>query len=304
MGEEENSLPQIRIPERLENATPRIKLSKRRDSELALESRSLGQLFWDKLSPEKQMALEQPIRKIEQSIAKFFPENYDSPLIAKTASFPNDQLERQTDVRSCTYVATANGLRILDQPREEYLRDGLKARIEQLTGQISETLNPRKLEAIFASGSPYNQFNLRKFEQPKVRMPSSHPEMMSLFRSLQNGDIAVAAWRMLPTAIRQQGYGHISHARTIVGFSRRPNETIVLHVIDPYGARQEELSFRDWVVASRMNTYFDNPFYDEDSVRKVAEIMGQRNGMMGDIANDVWVIHKKQPKIVLNRDAS
>src|SRR5688572_7395840 len=117
---------------------------------------SLGQQFWELLSPEVQAAIEQPIRNIEQSVARKFPEGYSSPLVAKSASMPIDLLEKQTDATSCTYVSTANALRILDQVKPEYSKDSLKDRIDQLTGQPNITLNPSKMEAIFSSGAPYD----------------------------------------------------------------------------------------------------------------------------------------------------
>lgn len=75
--------------------------------------------FWDKLSPDKQAILEGPIRKIEESIARQFPEGYVSPLVGKATDL-RGQLERQTDLTSCTYIASGNALRVLDQPRIEY----------------------------------------------------------------------------------------------------------------------------------------------------------------------------------------
>lgn len=300
MGEEEGGQPKIRIALRTTSEKPRLSLPRRQDS-LESESGGLGQLFWDKLSPEKQVLIEEPIRKIEQSIARQFPEGYTSPLVPRLSTIPREQLERQMDATSCTYVAISNALRVLDQPRPEYSRDSLKSRIEQQTGQTQTTLNPERLERIFTLGSPYDQFGLRRFEQPRIRMPQTHPEMMSLFRALQNGDIAVADWRLSSEAIRQGG-AFVEHARTVVGFSRGPNETVMLHVIDPYGARQEVWSFRDWVVASRMNMYFDNPIYNNNDVRKVAEVMGQKGGMMAGIASEVWVIQKKEPRLVITRN--
>lgn len=298
--EEEGGQPKIRITPRTTAETPRIRLPRREANTTNSSERSLGQLLWNKLSPEKQAALEAPIRRIEQSIAEQFPEGYTSPLVGKLATISREQLERQTDATSCTYVATANALRVIDQPRPEYSRDALKRKIEQLTEQAQVTLNPDKVDRILNSGTPYNQFALQRFEQPRIRMPQTHPEMMQVFRALQGGDLAVASWRLTAEPIRQGG-GFVEHARTIVGFSKGANETVSLHVIDPYGARQEVWSFRDWVVASRMSMYFDNPFYNIEDVRKVTEVMSQKGGMMAGIASDVWVIHKRSPKIVISR---
>lgn len=298
--EGEGGQPKIRITPRATTETPRVRLSGRETNFTDSLGGGLGQLLWNKLSPEKQAALEGPIRKIEQSIAKQFPEGYASPLVGRLATISREQLERQTDATSCTYVATANALRVVDKPRIEYSRDALKSRIEQLTEQTQANLSAERIDRIFNSGTPYSQFALQRFEQPKIRMPQVHPEMMEFFRALQGGDIAVADWRLTTEAIRGRG-GFIDHARTIIGFSRGPNESILLHVIDPYGARQETWSFRDWVVASRMNSTFDNPLYDVEDVRKVAEVMGQRSGIMAGIASDIWVIHKKSPKIVISK---
>lgn len=278
--------------------TPRIKLPKRETVITGTSSGGLGELLWNKLSPEKQAILKAPIERIEQSIAKQFPEGYTSPLVSRLATISKEELERQTDATSCTYVATANALRVVDQPRIEYSKDALKSRIEQLTEQTQITLSTERIDRIFNSGAPYSQFTLQRFERPKIRMPQVHPEMTQFLRALQDGDIAVADWRLTTEAIRGSS-GFIDHARTIVGFSRDPNQTILLHVIDPYGARQEVWSFRDWVVASRMNSTFDNPLYGIEDVRKVAEVMGQTGGVMAGIASDIWVIHKKRPQIVI-----
>lgn len=289
MGQEEGGSP-----------TLRLRLPKRDGFTVKTSTGDLGGLIWNKLSPEKQAALEGPIRIIEQGIARQFPEGYASPLVARASSLPEGQLERQTDTTSCTYVATANALRVLDQPKLEYSRDALKNRNEQLQGQAQVALNAKEIENIFNSGTPYDQFALQRFEQPKLRMPQTHPEMIRFFRALQNGNIAVAGWRSSIDAIRQGG-GFVEHARTIVGFSRGPNESIILHVIDPYGARQEKWSFRDWVVASEMEI-LDNPIFSEEEIRRFAGNMGKRGGMAAAIVSYAWVIHKKQPRLVIAKN--
>ena len=285
-----------------DNPSPRIRLARRETFSLTSGATSLGQLMWDKLSPEKQALLEPPIRRVEQQLARQFPEGYVSPLVAKAASIPGIQLERQTDATSCTYVATANALRVLDQPKPDYSRVALKNRIEQLSGRDEDAIYSADLDRIFNSGSPYDQFVLQKFEQPRLRMPQTSPEMRNFLRAFQDGKVAVAGWRLWPDAIRSAGGGILGHARTIVGFSKGPNETIMLHVIDPYGARQEKWSFRDWVIASNMDIHFDNPSVDMEEIRKISEFLSRKGGVMAATASYVWIIYKKKPRLILTRN--
>lgn len=161
------------------------------------------------------------------------------------------------------------------------------------------TIGAADLKAIFASGDPHNQFELYEYERSRLRMPQTSPEMMQLFRALQSGDMAVASWRTSAEAAARGSTGFIEHARTIAGFSRGFNNTVLLHVIDPYGARQETWSFRDWVVASRMNMYFDNPLYSTEDIQKITDNLNRSGGVMSAVASEVMVIHKKMPKLVL-----
>ena len=82
--------------------------------------------------------------------------------------------------------------------------------------------------------------------------------------------------------------------------SKTPDNNLKLHVIDPYGARQEVWSFRDWVVAMRMDMLFDNPRVTAQEMKDtwLPHINGS-GGMMRGIAEDTWVIHKKRPQILV-----
>jgi len=187
-----------------------------------------------------QVVIEGSIRKTEEMIARQFSDGYSSPLISKARTVKDgDHLERQHDLTSCTLVSTANALRVLDQPRAEFSRDTLKSQAERLSGRSQPTIDRENLRQIF-SASPYDQFSIRDLPEARVRLPNTSPEMTNLFRSLQEGNIAVAGWRKDPIrVIGSKGEGFINHARTIVGFTKGEGNTLWLHVVDPYGARQE-----------------------------------------------------------------
>jgi hypothetical protein len=289
--------------------TPRIKISPR-ESQVRMPSRinlaptgesnriieNAGLPFWNALSPEMQAGIEGPIRRVEESIARQFPDGYVSPTISRAKSLRDeDGLEKQHDLTSCTYVSTANALRLLDQPRPEYSRSALAAKTHELSGSPQNTIDRREITAILASVQPYNQFTLREQPSPaKVRLNAS-PEMTEVFRNLAQGDVAVAGWRQSPTrVVGSHGEGFIAHARTITGFSKGADNALQLHIVDPYGARPEVWTFRDWIAAMRMNTLFDNPSYTPEEVKVWMENIDKPNGLMANIANDVIVIHKRQ----------
>ncbi len=260
-----------------------------------------GLPFWDKLTPEIQTVIEGPIRRTEEMIARQFPDGFVSPKVAKARTIRDqDGLEEQHDTTSCTYVATANALRLLDTSRPEYSRDALKV----VAGGKETIPTPDSVRGILNSGEPYNQFYL-EVPHAKVRLasksPDVSPDMDVLFNDLARGGVAVAAWRLTPTKnVSPAGMGAIEHARTIAGFSRGPDNTLQLHIIDPYGARQEVWSFRDWIVAMRMNYPFDNPEYTPEEVKNWMENLNSNTGLMRNIAEDVNVIHKKKPQIVVS----
>lgn len=257
-----------------------------------------GLPFWNKLTPEMQVVIAGPIRRTEEAIAKHFPDGYVSPFVAKANSIKDqDGLEEQHDATSCSFVSTANALRLLDSSRPEYSKDTLM----NLAGSPRQLL-PNHLRTIFNS-SPFNQFTLET-PQAKVRLLGNSdlpPDMLTLFEDLKRGDVAVAGWRSTPNrVVGQHGEGNIHHARTIAGFSKGPDNTLKLHVIDPYGARQEVWSFRDWIVAMRMDYPFDNPSYSPEEVRGWMSNLNGPTGLMRNIAEAVDVIHKKKPQIVVH----
>lgn len=294
--------PRVRMPSRgvtnTHSSNTHILVSSSGESNIR---ENAGLPFWNRLDPERQKILEAPIRRIEEIIARQFSDGYVSPGVARVDALRKiDGLERQQDATSCTYVATANALRVLDQVRPEFTRDAVKRKVDSLTGTSNETLNAGTVQALFSLESPYNNFNLQQIQQSKVRLPNTSPEMSSFFRALQNGDVAVASWRMTPEGAKSEGTGFIDHARTIVGFQKLEGDSVQLHVIDPYGARSETWSFRDWVVASRMNVTFDNPSYDIEDVRKVAENLSKTGGTMHGVSSDIWLLHKKRPQIKIS----
>lgn len=287
---------------------PRIKIPSKesRVSEPSRIAKNAGLPFWNALTPEMQAVIEQPIRRIEENIAKQFPDDYVSPLVVKSGSLKDqDGLEKQHDLTSCSYVATANALRLLDRPRPEYSRKALEDKAGELFRSPPTEIYRREIVSLLASTPTYDQFTLQGLPDSKVRLTAS-PEMTEVFRHIAQGDVGIAAWRQSPIrTIGAHGEGFISHARTIAGFSKAPDNSLQLYIIDPYGARQEIWAFRDWIAAMRMNILFDNPSYTPEEVRKWMENIDKRSGLMTNIAQDVILIHRRQrPLIILRKKTS
>ena len=255
-----------------------------------------GQRYWDQITPYKRALLEEPIREIEKWLASHYPERFKTPLIDKARNMlAAGQLEVQADPYSCTFVAAANALRVLDQPRPEYSSVAIKGKIHELMpdkeGDILESgMRVKEFRTVLKSGYPYNQFDASNPVLNKNPQPSSSYEMLELFEAIQKGDLAVAGWPSRPEKA-VYGRGFLKHQRAIVGFSTTEDKRIILVISDPYG-RIESWSFRDWIAARRLYEIFNNPTFTTRDVRQYVNSIGSDGGVINAIAQEVIIVQK------------
>lgn len=217
------------------------------------------------------------IDEIERSLVSSFPQDHASPLVSRARGLGNwQQIERQADHESCSYVAVANALRVLDGLKPEYTKDSLKSRLEQILrgrlgaqAHISHQITQEDLAEIFSSRQLFD-----KFGTTGVRT------MLELLQEFDRGDVGILDWPYSPYHTLQYGVDY-THARTLSGFTIN-NSRLFFHVIDPYEAIERPWSFRDLVVAKAT------------SFREVLE-QGIQNA--DGIATWVWVVGKNAPPI-------
>lgn len=283
---------------------PRLRLAPR-EKPFSQESEftaNAGGAFWNQISPEKQAVIEEPIRIIEDWLASHFEEGFVSPGVAKAETLRRaGGLEQQRDATSCTFVATGNDMRILDTQRPEYSSVALRAQVHQHlpieeSRITAQGLRVNDLRTITSSGTPYNQFEVTTVGWIRDREPGTSPEMLAVLNALGSGDVAVTSWRSTPgRAIAAGGsIGFLEHARSIVGFSKLPDNKIAIYIVDPYG-RFEQWSFRDWVAAKKLNDILDNPHMDLEGIKKFAENTRLGGEMVNSIASAMVLLHKKNP---------
>lgn len=276
-----------------------IKVSSERMIREVATSVSPGRLFWEKLSPEKQTILVGPLRKAEETIAQRFPDGFTSRHVENARALKDaNQLEHQQNETSCTYVSTANAMRVLDKPEVAYSKQRLESTLRRIVGGDRLTIGDQDIVSILKSGPPYNQFSLAETVASPVSIPGYSSEMAGFFDLLQNGAVAVGSWYKFADRVSTSA-GIVEHARTIVGFSKGVHDTLFLHVIDPYGAQPETWSFRDWVVASNM-TVLDEADLGVDFVKNKVAKLTKREGTLSEMVDNLWILQKKQPRVVIS----
>lgn len=207
-----------------------------------------GTEFWDSLPPEQQALSADKISTAERWLTQYFPPPQTSvhALTARRLSLEMG-LTRQFDMESCTFIATANGLRVLDQPKAEYSLTGLQDRVSRTYGHQFSQLDPNTLEAILKSGAPFDQFKLSLIPKPLVSDRPVPIDMYCLLRKFQEGAVAVLNWPYSSAYTYKRGK-YFDHARTLTGFTSN-QEGLFFHILDPYTPREIVYSFRDLIVA-------------------------------------------------------
>lgn len=222
-----------------------------------------GEIFWHSLTSEQHTANEARIREIEISLGQHF-DRPDIPRSALQACKLNLEtaLEMQTDNHSYSFIAAANALRILDEPRNEYSLQGLQQRSQLLHGVPLDQLTAESLEMIFRSGAPFDKFHT-----------AGVPDMLTFLGKLKEGSVALLDWPYSPTHIRKFGVDY-THARTVTGFTHTGftdnSNGLYFHLIDPYYYGERVYSFRDLVVACLLQTVDLVNGVTVDSVNRVA----------------------------------
>lgn len=245
-----------------------------------------GNDFWDKLSPSRREILERPLREAEEWLAQHFPDGYVSPMVGRAQAIRGrDELEKQRDMTSCTFVSLANALRLLDKPRTEYSKSNLEGILHTLTNLSYDSItDPNHYRQLFSMEYPLNQFDFNRISGAnEVDRPRN---MLQVLQAFSRGDAAISYWDFIP---HESGVRRDGHARTIVGFEKGPNNTLSFIAIDPFGARLQRWAFRDWIVASRWQNTFNSPDFDDESLKGYFKDAR----MCNYIAGGVNIIHKK-----------
>lgn len=262
-----------------------------RPSALIADIPDRGRAFWNHLNPEEQATFEGPIRKIEQFIAERFPEGYSSPLLPKAVEMSKKgELVQQMDERSCTVVAFANALRILDKPRNEYT----VRRISALAG-VDSNLGSEEYKRVLSSRQPYSSFRYKEIKNNATHSSESCPEMAELFQALQAGNVVSAGWNMYPgdhIHVIGKLTTTVGHERTLIGFTIGKNKEISLMYIDPYEAKTGRISFRDWIIASWLGSYLSDKSRTDPDIQEVVQKKLMDGSFVAEVATNVSVIQK------------
>lgn len=248
-----------------------------------------GGEFWDSLTPQARINSEPILSNFEKYLVRHFGPNYNSPFVNKIgrqAMFLNQRmLVRQTDNESCTYIATANALRVLDGPNVNYTKDALKSRLTEISSQqlrrpvdVGDELHQTSLAEIFASGFPYGRFRTEQLEGEYRKGLLVPDKMIELFQRFDQGFVGVLGWPYSPRHTLAQGITY-EHARTLTGFQIRDGR-LNIHVIDPYEAVEKPWSLRDLIAAF---------LFQYNGVNNI--------GSLNFMAKNVWLIEKTPPPI-------
>lgn len=223
-----------------------------------------GSDFWNSLPPDRKSVNRDRLADLESWLTKHLPEPPAAPanLLAARRLTLGMSLNRQVDSTSYTYIAVANALRILyeprDGPRPEYSLSGLQARVAQVFGGSHYELTPESVDRIFKSGEPFDKFQTAVI-----------PDMHTFLRKLRAGAVAILDWPYSPTHTRRYGVDY-TQARTVTGFTRN-SEGLFFHFVDPYYNQEATVySFRDLMVACLYQTIDLNSGVTPDSIDRVA----------------------------------
>lgn len=217
-----------------------------------------GGKFWDSLTPQAKINNEPILAEFEEKLVSHYPPSYDSPYVNKMGRqamlLQQNISVRQTDNESCTYIATANALRVLDGPNVAYTKDALKSRLTEIRSRqlerlvdVGDELTQTSLVEIFASGFPYGRLRADQLEGEYREGLLVPDKIIELLQRFDQGFVGVLAWPYSPRHTLAQGITY-EHARTLTGFQIRDGR-LNIHVIDPYEAVEKPWSLRDLAVA-------------------------------------------------------
>ncbi|MDD5147294.1 MAG: hypothetical protein PHV63_01920 [Candidatus Daviesbacteria bacterium] len=247
--------------------------------------------FWDSLTPQARTNNEPILAGFETYLVSHFPLNHDSPFVYKIGRqamcLGQNISLRQTDDESCAYIATANGLRVLDEPNINYTKDALKSRLTEIRSrqlgrlvELGDILQPASLLEIFSSGPPYGRFRMEQLKG-EARNDLLVPDiMLELLQRFDRGSVGILSWPYSPRYTLAQGIT-FEHARTLTGFQIRDGR-LNINVIDPYERTERPWSFRDLVVAFMFQYTTINNLSAND---------------VNFLAKSVWLIEKTPPSI-------
>lgn len=219
-----------------------------------------GNEFWNSLPAHQKDTNRDPLAKIEYWLRRNLPELPPIPadLLADRHLTLGGTLNQQ-DPRTCTYIAVANALRILDEPKPEYSLTGLHQRMATLYGATCDQLTFESVASILRSGKPFDKF------QTVVA-----PNMFTFLGKLQTRSaVAIMDWPFFPAHIKRNNAVR-THARTVTGFTRN-REGLFFHFVDPYITHEvKAYSFRDLIMACLYQSSVLANGVTPDSIDRVA----------------------------------
>ena len=238
--------------------------------------RSTGGAFWAELTPSQQSLNRESIGKAEEWLMNYFPPQYSSPLVrgARLLGLQN-QASLQVDNESCSFIASANALRLLDQPDHRYSLSGIRARLP-----YTQIPTVSELNQLFSTGQPFDKFQAIAIPNPVVRDRPVPMDMYQLLRKFQDGAAVTLDWPYSPEYSLRYGVRY-THVRTLSGFSSTL-EGLFFHVIDPYQGIEHPWSLFDLAVA----VYFSHTGILD---------RGIGNDDIDSLARSVLIIEKKRP---------
>lgn len=232
---------------------------------------SQGHAFWNSLPVDRRQAIEGPLKNLESWLIDQFPNppSVSANLLAARHLALGGTLNQQTDPDTCTYVAVANAMRILGEPKPEYSLQGLRQRMTMLYGEPHDQLTPASVDRILKSGEPFDKFQLLRIADPITTERPYPMDMFQLLKKLKEGAVAIMDWPYSPVHIRKNKVDS-THARTMTGFTGN-RYGLFFHFVDPYINQQgKEYSFRDLMVACLLQTVDPTNGVTADSVDRVA----------------------------------
>ncbi len=237
--------------------------------------KSAGGAFWAELTPSQQAINRKSIGQTQDWLMKYFPHPYRSPLVrnARLIGLQN-HAAIQADNESCSLIASANALRLLDQADPLYSLAGITTRM--IDAQI-QTIS--QLNQLFSTGQPFDKFQAVAIPEPIVGNRPVPMDMYQLLRKFQDGAVGILDWPYSPAYSSRYGVNY-THARTLAGFSST-QEGLFFHVIDPYQGKEHPWSLSDLAVA----VYFNHSLFDR----------GIGSDDIDRIARSVLIIEKKRP---------
>lgn len=214
-----------------------------------LSSPPEAEAFWWALPVTTRRDIEASITPVESALVRTRQEGHRSPHVKRMKQLHLfDETERQLDDESCSYIALANALRVLDRPRPEYTLRGLKTAAQRVQNKPpSYQISERGIRDLFDSEQPFSRFTLSRVtvDNPGALDPIAYNR--TLLDRFDEGAIGLTDWAFSPHHTEAHGID-FTHTRTIAGYSVSDGK-IFFHVVDPYQGREKPWSFKDLTVA-------------------------------------------------------